>query len=436
MICLKKLNETGFFLLWLLVFFPLAAHAEVFDKVVAKVNSEIITLSSIEERAEILRPRYAGASVSISQQKLLEESLNMIIDEKLQLQEGKKLGFIVDEDAIDAAIADIEKKNNLDSGQLQEMLEREGRSLKSYRDHIRDQISVSKITRFEIDGRVKISEKSIIKYYKENQKLFWAEGKVRARHILFISERGSSEKDKRAKLRQAKKVLREIQRGGDFSELANKYSEDVSASSGGDVGFVERGKMVREFEEAVFSLRSGQVSDIVETEYGYHIIKVEEVLPGKSLPFKEVKGRIQQVLTAQKQKEVYGDWIKELKESAFIEVTLFDDPARNKSLISGVVETGRTNGENRKELKSKNSSKRRALQEKWEAMYKSVAKSKGSSKQDKDSESPEKSMRNSKQGSELESLEQKLKHIKKLRDQNRISAQEYQKRKERLLTHL
>jgi hypothetical protein len=289
---------------------------------------------------------------------------------------------------------------------------------------------VSKITRFEIDSRVKIGEKSVIKFYKENQKEFWQEGKVRARHILFISERGSSDKDKAAKLRQAKKVLREIRKGGDFSELAGKYSEDVSANSGGDVGFVERGKMVREFEEAVFSLRPGQVSDIVTTEYGYHIIKVDEVFPGKSLSFKEVKDRIRQVLAQQKQKQVYDDWVKELKKTAFIEVTLFDDPTKNKSL--GDVETRASNG--KRKLKSKNGSKRQVLQEKWEAMYKSVEKSKRKSKQDEDSALPEKSMGNSKQG--VESLEQKLKHIKKLREQGKMSEREYQKRKERLLTHL
>ena len=111
----------------------------------------------------------------------------MIINERLQLQEGKKLGFVVDEDAIDAAVKDISDKNGLVDGQLQEMLEREGRTLSSYRDHIRDQILVSKITRFEIGNRVKVSDKNISQYYKEYQKDFWEDGRVRARHILFNS---------------------------------------------------------------------------------------------------------------------------------------------------------------------------------------------------------------------------------------------------------
>ena len=426
MIFLKKSTKAGFILSLLLplVFGLLSAHARVLDKVAAKVNSEIITLSAIEERAELLRQKYVGAPISISEQDLLKDALNMIIEERLQIQEGKKYGFIVDEYAIDAAVEDIKKKNNLADGQLQEMLKREGRTLESYKNHIRDQILVSKITQFEIGNRVKVSEKSIIKYYKKNQKEFWEEGKVRTRHILFISERGSSENRRRAKLRQAKKVLSEIRKGSDFSKLAIKYSEDVSASSGGDVGFVKRGKMVREFEEAVFSLKPGQISDIVETEYGYHIIKVDEVLPGKTLTLKDVKNRIHKILSMQKQKQVYDDWIDELKNSAFIEITLFDDPAKNKSLVSKGIEKEKNNGKfnRKKKLRSKNDSGQRDLQKTWEEMYKSVEKSKGNSKIDEDSE--------------FGSLEQKLKHIKQLRDQNKISEQEYQKRKEKLLNRL
>ena len=426
MISLKKLTKATLILSLLLplVFGPLSIHARVLDKVAAKVNSEIITLSVIEERAEILRQKYVGAPISISEQDLLKEALNMAIEERLQIQEGKKFGFVIDEDAVDAAMEEIIKKNDLADGQLQEMLKREGRTLESYKNHIRDQILVSKITQFEIGNRVKVSEKSIIKYYRENQKEFWQEGKVKARHILFIAERGSSEKIRREKLQQAKKILLKLRKGNDFAKLAMKYSEDISASNGGDVGFVGRGKMVPEFEEAVFNLKPGQVSDIVKTEYGYHIIKVEEFLPGKTLTLKDVKNRIHQILTMQMQKQVYDVWMNELKNSAFIEVTLFEDAAKNTSLVSRGIEKEKNNAKFKRKMKlrSKTDSRQRDLQKTWEEMYKSVEKSKGNSKIDEDSE--------------FGSLEQKLKHIKQLRDQNRISKQEYQKRKEKLLNRL
>ncbi len=423
---LKKLSKTGLFLFLLLVLFfsPLPVYAEVFDKVVAKVNSEIITLSSTEERAEILRQKYATSPVSVSGQELLKEALNMIVEEKLQIQAGKKYGFVVDEESVDAAVNDIKSKNSLSDEQLEAMLSREGRSLSSYKDHIRDQIMVSKIARFELGNRVKVSDKSIIQYYNENQKEFWKDGKIRTRHILFIAERGASDKIRNVKLQLAKKVLQELEDGKDFATLAMEYSEDISASSGGDVGFVGRGKMVREFEDAVFKLKPGQISEIVETEYGYHIIKVEEVLPGKTLTLKETKDRIFQILSSQKQKQVYEDWIAELKKSAFIEVTLFDDTAKNRSLISSNLEEGEgktTLGGNIKS-RSKNDSSKQSLQKKWVEMYKSVEKSKKQSTTDMDSEP--------------ESMEQQLNHIKQLRRQNKISESEYQKRKEKILDNL
>lgn len=415
MISLKKLTKTGFALALVLMLGLSPVYAKVFDRVAARVNTEIITLSSIEERAELLRQKYARSSSAIvSGQELLKEALNMIINESLQLQAGKKLGIVVDESAIDAAVKDISDKNGLVDGQLQEMLEGEGRTLGGYRDHIRDQILVSKITRFEISNRVKVSDKSIGQYYNEHQNKFWEDARVRARHILFIAERGSSETNRKAKLQQAKKVLSEVQRGGEFAEFAKKYSEDVSARDGGDTGFIVRGKMVPEFEEAVFSLKQGQISDIVETEYGYHIIKVEEILPGKTLTLDDVKDRIAQILRMEKQKQGYDDWMEELKKSAFIEVSLFDESDKNKNLVS--------RGSYKNKLGSGDDSRQETLQKKWEEMYKSVEKSNGDSGKHEDSK--------------LESLEEKLIHIGKLRDQNKISEEEYQKQKEKLLNRL
>ena len=426
MICLRRFNKVSscFFLLPLLFFGPLSVHAMILDKVVAKVNSEIVTLSSVEERAVLLRQKYSNALEIPSEKKLLKEALNMIVDEKLQIQEGKKIGFVIDEDSVDKAVEEIKKQNNIADGQLEEMLEREGRSLKSYKNHIRDQIMVSKISRFEVGNRVKVSDKSIVRYYKEHQKEFWQEGKVKARHILFIAERGSPEKIRREKLQLANNVLREIRGGEEFTELAMEYSEDVSASNGGDLGYVARGKMVPEFENSVFSLKAGQVSGVVETQYGYHIIKVEEVLPGKTLNFQEAKEGVYQILAMRKQEQAYKEWMKELKESAFIELTLFEDSSRKVDIGSRENEKGKRNlksGRNR-ELKSKTRTRNSDLQKTWEEMYKSVEKAKRNPEVDDDAG--------------LESLEEKLVKIKNLRDQKKISEREYQKRKGRLLKGL
>ncbi|MZG31261.1 MAG: hypothetical protein F3741_10760 [Nitrospinae bacterium] len=426
MMTFKKLINTRFVLslIVLIMTLPLEVNARVFDKVAAKVNTEIITLSTIEERAELLRRSYSNSSISVPKQELLRQALNIIVEEKLQLQEGKKMGFVVDEESIDAAVNDISRKNGLAEGQLQAMLESEGRSMSSYREHIKNQILVSKISRFEIGNRVKVSDREIMRYYRDHQKEFWQDSQVRARHILFIAKRDAPESVRKEKLKQAKNVLTKILDGADFAELARIHSEDISASDGGDIGIFGRGKMVREFEEAAFSMKKGQVSDIVETEYGYHIIKVEEVLKGKTLTLKDARERISQILAMEKQKQGYEEWIGELKKSAFIEVSLFADRDKNKNAISGSTnkKVESSNIKSRKKIQTESSSRQQSLQKKWEQMYKSVEKSKENSKKYKDSG--------------MDSLEKKLKYLKKLRNRNKISEEEYQKRKENLLNSL
>ena len=420
MIYSKKLIEAVFVLPFIpFLFFPLVSHAKVFDKVVARINSEIITLSSVEEKSELLRNQYErSSSTTISEKELLGEALNIIIEEKLQAQEGEKRGMVVDEASVDAALKNISDKNGLDEGQLEEMLEREGKTLSSFRNHIREQIMVSKVSRYEMSNRVKVSDKEINKYYRSHQKEFWKDSQRHARHILFIVESGASEKNRKEKFDQAKKILNEIREGGDFINIAREYSEDVSSSNGGDLGFITRGKMVVEFESAVFSLREGQVSDIVKTEYGYHIIKVEKILAGKTLTLKESKDRITKLLSAQKSKEGYKNWMSELKKAAFIEVSLFSGSSKNNSMISRGLKTEKdaVSIRNKNKLSSATDKRKQTLQKKWEEMYKSVEKSKKTS--------------------ELNSLEEKLKQIKKLRNQNTISEDEYQRRKEKLLKHL
>jgi len=419
---LKKLNQTNLILsIWFIVFGPLSAYAAVFDKVVAKVNSEIITLSSVEERADLLKQKYSSSPQLPSEKKLLEEALNIIVDEKLQIQEAKKIGFVVDEDTVDAAVDEIKRTNNISDGELEVMLEREGRNLESYKNHIKDQIIVTKISRMEIGNRVKVSEKNIIKYYKEHRSDLWKDGKVKARHILFIVGNESTNSMRKEKFQLAKNVLNKIHEGNDFAELAMEYSEDVSASNGGDVGFVERGKMVREFEDAVFSLKTGQVSGIVETEYGYHIIKVEEVLLGKTLNFEESKDRIQQILFSQKQNQAYKEWMNELKESAFIELNLFKGTIDNASRIPALDKKRNVRNRENKRIKQKSRSvsQKRDSQKTWEEMYKNVEKTKGGSLGENDPM--------------LELMEERLTHLKKLRDHNKISKLEYQRRKGRLL---
>ncbi len=387
MIFFKKLIKQVSFVLiiYWIIFRPEVVLGKVFDRVVAKVNSEIITMSSIEEKAIVLKQKFRNQKSKIDEKEVLRQALEIIISEKLQLQQAKKMGFEVDDASVEAAVKNIEGQNGLQEGQLGEMLEAEGISLESYKKRIRDQIILSKITKFELGNRLNISDRRIAKYYHDHQKEFWESGKAKVRHILILFEKESSNKKKKEKYKEIKKILSEIKNGKDFSEAAKIYSEDVTASSGGDLGFVEKGKMVPEFEKVVYSLREGEISGIVETKYGFHIIKVDEIQKGRTLPLDKVREKIQNTLESRKQKTAYDNWMKELKESAFIEISLFKEPKKNPSPSLFKFKNKReevSTLENSKIIKNEakgmkiDRAEKKKLQDMWEKMYKSVEKSK------------------------------------------------------------
>jgi peptidyl-prolyl cis-trans isomerase SurA len=401
---------------------PSMVEGKIFDRVVAKVNSEIITLSSIEGRANALKEKYRNDMDNYDENQILREALELLIDDRLKLQQGKKMGFEVDDITVDAAIKDIEMKNSLEEGQLAFMLEAEGKSLETYKNVIRDQILVSKITRFELGSRLAISERKIAKYYHDNQKEFWESSQIRAKHILILFEKDVSKKIRKEKNKQIKQILAELKEGKDFAEAAKEYSEDVSASLGGDVGFVKKGQMVPEFEKAVYRLKEGEISDVVETEYGYHIIKAEEIQKGRTLPFKEVKNKIKNILSITKQESAYKAWMSELRESAFIEKSLFKDSKKELNSKLFDLKTNHKDSSSSSYSKVFNKKTKRKIQEKWKEMYKSVEKSKGQKDDQMDSR--------------LSKMEQNLREIKKLRYQDKISADEYKRRKQKLLDEL
>ncbi len=163
------------------------------------------------------------------------------------------------------------------------------------------------------EKKVEISEQDIADYYKLDPYQFSEEEKVRARHILFIVEENADSEVKEKIKKKAEKILEEINSGADFGSLAKKYSEDtVSAEKDGDLGYFSRGTMVESFEKTAFSLKSGEVGPLVKTQFGFHIIKVEEVKKAGIKPIEQVTGEIIKELKKEKARELV---LKEAKRA-------------------------------------------------------------------------------------------------------------------------
>ncbi|NLI82437.1 MAG: hypothetical protein GX443_12255 [Deltaproteobacteria bacterium] len=152
---------------------------------------------------------------------------------------------------------------------------------------------------------VKVSEEQLRQYYEEHLSDYRKEKEVRARHILFSVKEDAPEDEVKKVRGEAQKVLEEARKGRDFSELARKHSQDpTAAQNGGDLGYFTREKMVPAFSEAAFSLKPGEVGDLVRTPFGFHIIRVEDVRLEKTSTFEEVRGEIEAAMKDQEARDI------------------------------------------------------------------------------------------------------------------------------------
>ncbi len=164
---------------------------------------------------------------------------------------------------------------------------------------IPDKIKISYILvdpdRFK--DEVSVSNQQVTDYYEENIEIYKEKKKVKARHILFKLEQNASEEDEKKVKARAQEVLEKARKGEDFATLAKTYSEGPTKEKGGDLGTFTQGQMVKPFEEAAFKMKEGEVSDLVKTSFGYHIIKVEDVKEAYTKEFEEVRGQIAETLS-------------------------------------------------------------------------------------------------------------------------------------------
>ncbi|NPA48759.1 MAG: hypothetical protein GXO20_02155 [Thermodesulfobacteria bacterium] len=182
-------------------------------------------------------------------------------------------------------------------------------------DEVTKQILAQAYLEKVLAGVDKVDEKELKAYYEKNKEKFQEPKAIRARHILIkVPQNASPEEEKKA-LKKAQELRARLLKGEDFAELAKKYSEDPGTKDrGGDLGFFTRGQMVKEFEEAAFSLKPGEISPPVRTAFGYHLIKVEEVREAKQKSFEEVKEKVRQELVAAKEEEALQKVLKELQK--------------------------------------------------------------------------------------------------------------------------
>ena len=173
----------------------------------------------------------------------------------------------------------------------------------------------------EIFDKITINDDKARSYYKDHNEVFKTPEMIRARHILIKTETSATAEEKKKAKAKAEEVLAKIKKGEDFSKLASEVSNDPGTKDkGGDLDFFPKGTMVPAFEEVAFSLKPGEVSGIVETEYGYHLIKMEEKKDAHLEPYENIKDKVKDQALQEMRKAAITDFVDKAMKSARVEV--------------------------------------------------------------------------------------------------------------------
>jgi peptidyl-prolyl cis-trans isomerase SurA len=307
-----------------------SAQALMIDRIVARVNDDVITLSELQEEGlplfERLRENYTGKELEHQVQRAEREFLDQLVLKRLQLQYASQVGITASENEINAAFKDVLSRNNLTQEQLVELLTREGLTLQDYKDRLREQIVLARLMNQAVRSRVSVDTSEVEAYYQTHRGEFDQAPQARVRHIFFRVDPGTGRPQTDDAQARATRVLQEARNGGDFANLARRYSEDATAANGGDLGLIKRGDALPEFEEVIFNMKEGEISEIIRTPNGLHIVKIESFSKGSLRGFSEIKPEIERRLLQEKMEKRFQDWTNELKDKAFIEITLHEAP--------------------------------------------------------------------------------------------------------------
>ncbi len=293
------------------------------DAVVARVEGTVITGEMLNQQLNALIQQYSmqipPEQLQQLQPMLRQQAVESLINQNLLLREALRQGIAPTgqdiDDQIEEIIAQFPSRAEFES-----QLGMAGMTLDVLREDIRQNLKIQKLVEEQFPPDLEATDEEIEAFYFENPEQFEQPEQIEASHILIQLTLGETEEARAAKLAQLQALRERIEAGEDFAELAREASEDIgSAERGGDLGFFGRGQMIPEFEEEAFALEPGELSDVVETQFGYHLIRVSDKRDAGSAPLEEVSEQIGMFLTNQRQQEVIGDYLTQIRAGADIE---------------------------------------------------------------------------------------------------------------------
>lgn len=287
----------------------------------AIVNGTAIPYADFERELDLYSRRLQRQGMTIPDNlkpQVQKEVIDELISRELMYQESQKKKIKLEKDYVKNEIAKI-KQRFPDNKQFEQMMSQMGMTESLLEEQIRRIGLIRGLIDKEVASKIKITDEEAKKFYDENPKYFTRPEEVHAQHILIKLDKDADDKAKKDARKKLEDLKKRAEKGEDFGELAKANSQGPSAPKGGDLGFFSKGKMVPSFEKAAFALKPGEISDVVETKFGYHLIKSIEHKAPETKSFDSVKDKIVENLRNRKVQDEVKKYIEGLRQKAKIE---------------------------------------------------------------------------------------------------------------------
>jgi peptidyl-prolyl cis-trans isomerase C len=308
-----------------LLLFPLVligfTAAVASGKPVAEVNGKVLTEADVEEALNEIMPaaRFHRGFSSEKRLSYRPKAIENMIENELLCQEAVKQELKIEKELIETDRNKIIERLG-SKKKYKEALKKAGITYEQHTAKLQKKYLVERILILEVEKRSEVSDQEVESYYEKNRKRYMRPEARRIKHILIKVKPAATAEERKLKRERAEEVINKIKAGGDMSVIAWDYSEGPYRVKGGDLGLVHKGRLEPEIEKEAFQLEPGQLSGIIETRYGYHIVKVEEIRAPEQLALEDVAEKIKNMLSEKKEKQLRKALIERLRAQARIEI--------------------------------------------------------------------------------------------------------------------
>jgi peptidyl-prolyl cis-trans isomerase C len=316
-------SKTCRFILVLLVIallHPTPSTGQPVQETLAMVNDVPITRRDVTQEEAILEADSRLRNLMWPQEQIagLENQLvETLIDRELLYQRAKQRDIAIRSPWVDRALQELKTKTG-SAAQFDAYLKSTSQTEEQIRQRIKKGLIVRRLLRREVIRQIKVSEAEMQAFYRKNPDFFIRKDRIRVRQIFIAADKNGDASQRAEALLRIQSIQARLREGANFTVLALEYSEDPSKASGGDLGFLERSQLIPTFADAAFTLQPGEISDIVDTPLGYHLIQMVDRTPSSPMAYRNARTKIERTLRRNKENAAAANYLAKLKSQAVI----------------------------------------------------------------------------------------------------------------------